>query len=44
MIPNLFYINTKITPNLEILQWDLMDGIDTGGKAGSWLLTLDKSK
>lgn len=42
--PNLFYINTKVTPNLELLQWDLMDGIDTGGKAGGWLLTLDKTK
>jgi hypothetical protein len=41
---NLVYIDTKLTPNLELLKWDLMKGLDVGGKAGGWLLTLDKSK
>lgn len=42
--PNLFYINTKLAPNLELLKWDVIDGLDTGGKAGGWLLTLEKTK
>lgn len=42
--PNLFYINTILAPNLDILKWDVIDGLDTGGKAGGWLLTLEKSK
>ena len=42
--PNLLYINTILIPNLDILKWDVIDGLDTGGKAGGWLLTLEKSK
>jgi hypothetical protein len=42
--PNLFYINTILAPNLDILKWDVIDGLDTGGKAGGWLLTLEESK
>jgi hypothetical protein len=42
--PNMIYIDTNLAPNLELLKWDLMKGLDVGGKAGGWLLTLDKSK
>jgi hypothetical protein len=42
--PNMIYIDTNLAPNLDLLKWDLMKGLDVGGKAGGWLLTLDKSK
>jgi hypothetical protein len=44
--PNLLYLNTLLAPNLDILKWDVIEGLglDTGGKAGGWLLTLEKSK
>jgi hypothetical protein len=41
---NLVYIDTNLAPNLDLLKWDLIKGLDVGGKAGGWLLTLDKSK
>jgi hypothetical protein len=41
---NLVYIDTNWAPNLELLKWDIMNGLDVGGKAGGWLLTLDKLK
>lgn len=42
--PNLLYINTILAHNLDILKWDVIEGLDTGGKAGGWLLTLENSK
>lgn len=42
--PNLFYIDVRAVPNIELIDWSLGYGVDTGGKCATWLSLLDPEK
>jgi len=42
--PNIFFIDTRRVPNVELIDWSLASGTDTGGKCAKWLSLLETEK